>query len=168
MKNKKKTNFKKENKQKSINGRNLEIYIMDNTGLKKATLKNLYWLINQHGSFEEIDADFIVVLKNNKNEDVIVFIDATTTYRKARGRQKADNGLLLKMYAKFDYKYYIAVKSLKEKNKIIKAYPLHGVDGIFEVDDIITMIMSGNVDSLIYKPIIKKIPKSVDLSKRLN
>lgn len=122
----------KENGDKSRNGTNLEKLFTQKTGHKKATKFQKPKFINEFGEEQIIDTDFII-----KKDDCTYFIDVTTTWRSSRAKQKAYNGLLLKLKTNIVHKYYIGVGTLIENGKKINTTKLEGVDDTLLVEELI-------------------------------
>lgn len=122
----------KENGDKSRNGTSLENLFIQKTGYKKAKKSEKPKFINEHCIEQEIDADFII-----ERDDFTYFIDVTTTWRSSRAKQKAYNGLLLKLKTDIIHKYIIGVGSLIEGDKKMNPIPLEGVDDILLVEELI-------------------------------
>ncbi len=123
-----------ENGKKSRNGTSLENLFTQKTGHKKAKLSDKPTFINEHGESQIIDADYII-----ERDDYTYFIDVTTTWRSSRSKQKAYNGLLLKLKTDIIHKYLIGVGSFIENGKRVNPKNLEGVDGIFLVEELIEM-----------------------------
>jgi hypothetical protein len=138
-----------ENGKKSRNGSSLEQRFINETGYPKALKKDKAIYTNSNGKEQVIDADFII-----KQSGITYYIDLTTTWRLARAKQKAYNGILLKTKntKTKKYEFIIGVGSFIENGKVI-ADPkllkgtLEGIDHILSVEDVIKMFKKKKVEN---------------------
>ncbi len=129
-----------ENGKKSRNGNNLQYKFENDTGWKKALKKDKPIYTNSQGRKQIIDFDYYKEIDGIK-----YFLDLTTSYRSDRAKQKAYNGLILKMFGMKNYRYYMVVGTMMNGNRKQRHYSLEGLDGVFLYTSIINRIKKINM-----------------------
>jgi len=130
----------KENSKKSRNGRDFENRFSRETGLPKLRNKDKPTFVNEWGSTQVIDSDFLLEIGERS-----VFFDLTTTFRTDRAKQKAYNGLCCKLNCATRNEFYVVIpdeeyEGVYQKRK--SASSLHGLDGVLSYSEAVSMIRS--------------------------
>lgn len=117
-----------ENTNKVRHGMEFEADFIRETGIQKAKRNEKPTFVNSAGKVQTIDFDFCIPLKNGKT----LFVDTTTSYGSDRGKQKAYNGLLLKLKTDIPSEYVVCTKGWRGDEPVT----LEGIDRVLYLDEL--------------------------------